>query len=135
MDDKRNIDVASEVSEIQPQFDEISSSYLTITNDLENALRISDQAIDECRSKIQELDYLTSNLFDYCHRQTANTEYKLKNANMQISQISEKFDLRDNSFRTLYRYQVGDHIFTFEKKLNWFRRFLLKLIFGSCEIR
>lgn len=145
-----------EVEKLQSQFDQISSSYITITNDMDTALQSSKQAIAECKADIEELDRLTAKFIGCVHEQfedirkrqdtydgdvsslhswTATTQTSLDNAITQLSILSEKFDLHSADCQKVYRYQIGDHIITFEKKLNWFRRLLIKLIFGSCEIR
>lgn len=69
------------------------------------------------------------------HAWTVNTQTQLDNMSKQLSLVSDKFDWYANSCKDVYHYKVGDHIITFNKKLNWFRRFIIKLVFGSCEIR
>ena len=163
MADGKNDTFISEVAKRQDQFDQISSSYITITNDIGNAMKSSTQAIDECKADIESLDHMTRMFIENAteqfenateqfgdirkrqdtydgdmsslHTWTENTQTSLDNVIAQLSCISEKFDFYADDYMNVYRYQIGDHIITFKKKINWFRRFLIRLIFGSCEIR
>lgn len=156
MDDNKTFTHIPEFDNLQSQFDKISSSYITITNDMDNALRSTSDALAECKADIEELDQFTSQFIDQCtkkfevlkkrqdtydgdmsslHSWTAATQTKIDNHTTHLSMLSEKFAWYAADCQNVYRYQIGDHIVTFEKKLNWFRRFVIKLIFGSCEIR
>lgn len=156
MADSKNATSISEVINLQDQLDQISSSYITITNDIINAMKSSTQAIDECKADIKSLDHMTRMFIDNATKQfgdirkrqdtydgdmsslqtwTENTQTSLDNVIAQLSCVSEKFDFYADDYMNVYRYQIGDHIITFKKKINWFRRFLIRLIFGSCEIR
>lgn len=158
MEDTKNNGIEEEIEKLKSQFDVISSSYITITDDMESALNCSSKTIQECQEDIKKLYELTTQLVEYSHttfeqlevikkRQdmydedmanlhtwTVNTQTHLDNVITQLSLVSEKFDWYLNRCENVYRYKVGDHILTFDKKLNWFRRFMIKLIFGSCEI-
>lgn len=158
MEDTKNNGIEEEIEKLKSQFDVISSSYITITDDMDSALNCTSKTIQECQEDIKKLYELTTQLVEYSHttfaqlevlkkRQdmydedmanlhtwTVNTQTHLDNVITQLSLVSEKFDWYPNSCENVYRYKVGDHILTFDKKLNWFRRFMIKLIFGSCEI-
>lgn len=156
MTNGKNDTYISEFVKMQDQFDQISSSYITITNDIDNAMKSNTQAIDQCNADIKSLDHMTQMFINDATKQfedirkrqdtydgdmsslhtwTENTQTSLDNAIAQLSCVSEKFDFYADDYMNVYRYQIGDHIITFKKKINWFRRFLIRLIFGSCEIR
>ena len=152
MEDPKNNSIERGVEILQFQLDTISS-YITTAND------VTDRSIEECRADIKKLYELITQLVEYSHESfaqlevikkrqdmqdedmvtlhtwTVNTQTHLNNVITQLSLVSEKFDWYPNSCENVYHYKVGDHILTFDKKLNWFRRFIIKLIFGSCEIR
>lgn len=158
MEDTKNNGIEEEIEKLKSQFDVISSSYITITDDIDSALNCSSTTIQECQEDIKKLYELTTQLVEYSHTTFAqlevlkkrqdmydedmanlhtwavNTQTHLDNVITQLSLVSEKFDWYPSSCENVYRYKVGDHILTFDKKLNWFRRFMIKLIFGSCEI-
>lgn len=156
MEDNKTFSSIPEVDKLQSQFDQISSSYITITNDMDNAVRSTSNALAECQSDIEKLDRLTATFIKHAteqfeailkrqdtydgdmsslHSWTVATQNSIDNHTTHLSMLSEKFDWYAPDCQNVYRYQIGDHIITFEKKLNWFRKFLIKLIFGSCEIR
>lgn len=154
----KNDKIEVAMNNLKYQIDGISSC-ITNIDDIHEFLDQSAKSIEECQTDIKKLYEWTTQLVEYSHvyfnqfedirkRQdmydedmstlhtwTVNTQTQLDNVTAQLSRVSEKFDWYPNSCGYVYRYKVGDRIITFDKKLNWFRRLIIKLIFGSCEIR
>lgn len=154
----KNDKIEVDMNNLKSQIDDISS-YITNMHDIYGAIGQSAKSIEYCQVDIKKLQELTTQLVEYSHMYfkqfedirnredmydedlatlhtwTVNTQTQLDNVTAQLSIVSEKFDWYPNSCEAVYRYKVGDHIIAFNRKLNWFRRLIIKFIFGSCEIR